>query len=87
MYLSGDTDYIGGRYVGSSSGGTIGGGIGGAAGGSGDIDGGTVPGVGLIMAKYTSEPFGVKTKADLARPEKDQFATTYDILSEGLLKV
>ena len=35
------------------------------------------------MAKYTSEPFGVKTKGDLARPEKDQFATTYDILSEG----
>ena len=33
VYLSGDTDYIGGRYVGSSSGGTIGGGVGGAAGG------------------------------------------------------
>ena len=35
------------------------------------------------MAKYTSEPFGVKGRVDLARPEKDQFATTYDILSEG----
>ena len=45
VYLSGDTDYIGGRYVGSSSGGTIGGSVGGAAGGSGDIDGGTVPGM------------------------------------------
>ena len=35
------------------------------------------------MAKYTSEPFGVKLKSDLRRPDKDQFATTYDILSEG----
>ena len=45
VYLSGDADYIGGRYVGSISGGTIGGSVGGAAGGSGDIDGGTVPGM------------------------------------------
>ena len=35
------------------------------------------------MAKYTSEPFGVKFRTDLNRPDKDQFATTYDILSEG----
>ena len=35
------------------------------------------------MAKYTSEPFGVKFRTDLSRPDKDQFATTYDILSEG----
>ena len=35
------------------------------------------------MAKYTSEPFGVKLRSDLRRPDKDQFATTYDILSEG----
>ena len=35
------------------------------------------------MAKYTSQPFGVKDRDDLKRPEKDQFATTYDILSEG----
>jgi predicted phage tail protein len=39
VYLSGDTDYTGGRYVGSSSGGTIGGNVGAAAGDSGDIDG------------------------------------------------
>ena len=35
------------------------------------------------MAKYTSEPFGVKNSGDLRRADKDQFATTYDILSEG----
>ena len=35
------------------------------------------------MAKYTSEPFGVKDRANLNRPEKDQHAATYDILSEG----
>ena len=35
------------------------------------------------MAKYTSTPFGVKDRANLNRPEKDQHAATYDILSEG----
>lgn len=39
VYLSGDTDYIGGRHVGSDTGGTIGGTVGAADGAAGDIDG------------------------------------------------
>tara|TARA_Y100000015_G_scaffold36026_1_gene37004 strand:+ start:206 stop:1000 length:795 start_codon:yes stop_codon:yes gene_type:complete len=39
VYLSGDTDYTGGRYVGSSTGGTAGGAAGAAGGSSGDVDG------------------------------------------------
>ena len=39
VYLSGDTDYTGGRYVGSTIGGTAGGAAGAAGGSSGDVDG------------------------------------------------
>lgn len=39
VYLSGDTDYTGGRYVGSNSGGTAGGATGAAGGAAGDVDG------------------------------------------------
>ena len=35
------------------------------------------------MAKYNREPFSVKTKGDLSTPSKDQYAITYDVLSEG----
>ena len=35
------------------------------------------------MARYNREPFSVKNKSDLSNPNKDQYAITYDVLSEG----